>query len=346
MRRPFVWSLIGMGSLLFFGCMGLAFPLQMVAYLLLGWAHYLYRVVPQVEIDKSGAATGVVCLVLLTAGVHLFAGWLYDQLRGSKSADDLVDVDRWRMRWTAWLVGGVLLIFVAGIATVGVTHQTGWLLFSDKPIVSSTSFAAFRAMSTNNLKQMGLALYNYSPAHDVFPPAIALDSLGRPLFGWQTMILPLMDHAEIYDRIDLKAPWNDLRNRPPYQSRVQEFLHPGIHREKDTAGYALSHYAGNGAFLGGTGSRTVRDVTDGTAQTIAAGEAVSNFKPWGDPTNWRDLNLGINQAPDGFGGPAPGGANFLFVDGSVHFVRDNIDPRILKALGTPAGGEKIATDRY
>jgi prepilin-type processing-associated H-X9-DG protein len=141
-------------------------------------------------------------------------------------------------------------------------------------------------------------------------------------------------------------PWNDVHNAVPYQTTVTFYLRPGIDREKDVAGYALSHYAANGLMLGGSVSKTLQGVTDGTSNTIMAGEAVNNFKAWGDPTNWRDTSLGINRSPNGFGSPAPGGANFLFVDGSVHFLKNTIDPHVLKALSTPAGGEAVSTDQY
>ena len=125
------------------------------------------------------------------------------------------------------------------------------------------------------------------------------------------------------------------------------YLRPGIDREKDAAGYALSHYAGNAAVLGGErAAEPAGTLSDGSSNTIMAGEVVSNFKPWGDPTNWRDLALGINRTPSGFGSPAPGGANFLMVDGSVRFLKDKIDLRVLKALSTPAGGEKVSSDAY
>jgi prepilin-type processing-associated H-X9-DG protein len=98
--------------------------------------------------------------------------------------------------------------------------------------------------------------------------------------------------------------------------------------------------------LGGNVPRTLQSVSDGASNTITAGEVVSNFKPWGDPTDWRDLTLGINRSAHGFGSVLPGGASFLFVDGSVRFLKNTIDPHVLKALGTPAGGEKVSAEDY
>jgi prepilin-type processing-associated H-X9-DG protein len=41
----------------------------------------------------------------------------------------------------------------------------------------------------------------------------------------------------------------------------------------------------------------------------------------------------------------PGGANVLFADGSNQFVRDDIDPEVLKSLTTVAGGETFDWDK-
>jgi prepilin-type processing-associated H-X9-DG protein len=228
------------------------------------------------------------------------------------------------------------------------THQVAWLMLTPEKVVMNGSAreAARRTTSAHNLKQVGLALHNYLQHRESFPPAATLDRLGRPVYGWQALILPEMAHAEIHDRIDFGLPWDDPRNAAPYQTPIMEYLRPGIDLEKDTSGYALSHIAGNASVLGGTGLRTSRDMTDGDSNTIMAGEVKSNFKPWGDPTNWRDPALGINRVANGFGSPAPGGAHFLFVDGSVRFLKEKIDPGVLKALSTPSGGEKVVPDQY
>jgi hypothetical protein len=83
------------------------------------------------------------------------------------------------------------------------------------------------------------------------------------------------------------------------------------------------------------------EIADGIADTFLAGEVRSRFKPWGHPTNWRDLRLGINQSEAGFGGPWISGAQFLMADGTVRFINEKMDPKILEAIATPAGGEPI-----
>ena len=42
-----------------------------------------------------------------------------------------------------------------------------------------------------------------------------------------------------------------------------------------------------------------------------------------------------------FGSYHTAGANFLFGDGSVHFIATSIDPVTYSALGTRAGGEVV-----
>jgi hypothetical protein len=66
------------------------------------------------------------------------------------------------------------------------------------------------------------------------------------------------------------------------------------------------------------------------------------FQPWGAPTNWRDPTLGINSNRRGFGShPELKGVLFAMADGSVEFVSEEIDPRILEALTTPDAGDSV-----
>jgi prepilin-type processing-associated H-X9-DG protein len=60
---------------------------------------------------------------------------------------------------------------------------------------------------------------------------------------------------------------------------------------------------------------------------------------------------GYNSSSEGaaFGGSRsrhPGGVNTLFGDGSVHFVKNSINPQIWIALGSINAGEVISSDSY
>jgi prepilin-type processing-associated H-X9-DG protein len=55
------------------------------------------------------------------------------------------------------------------------------------------------------------------------------------------------------------------------------------------------------------------------------------------------INCTNNQQPYSF---HTGGANFLFADGSVHFLSTGMDIRVLAALATRAGGEVVSGDDY
>ncbi len=57
--------------------------------------------------------------------------------------------------------------------------------------------------------------------------------------------------------------------------------------------------------------------------------------PWGDPVARSDRVCA-------FGSGHPGGANFAFADGSVHFMSDRTDLPILQALSTIARGEVVS----
>jgi hypothetical protein len=88
----------------------------------------------------------------------------------------------------------------------------------------------------------------------------------------------------------------------------------------------------------------MRDITDGTSNTIAIMEASNDFGPWAQ--GGRSTIRGLTEepyinGPDGIGGSWVGGAQGALADGSVRFISENIDPDVFKALMTISGGEQI-----
>jgi len=118
-------------------------------------------------------------------------------------------------------------------------------------------------------------------------------------------------------------------------------------------------------------------VTDGTSNSILVGEVIpqqaadSNMYCLNGacagvtiPINWNTsgkpgqypgctISFGTNvwgcrfsYASKGFKSYHPGGANFLFGDGSVKFLKNSINRFTYCALGSRNGGEVISADAY
>ena len=205
----------------------------------------------------------------------------------------------------------------------------------------------------NDLKKIGLALHNYHSTYRAFPSQPRGYSMdggpGDPALepgervAWMTALLPYVDQT---------ALWEELRNRPvaafddPSLAEIYATPVPAFQRglpEPLPGGLAPAHFAGNAWFLGASQDAGMRDLRDGTTVTLLAGEVnIDSGAPaaWGDPDNLREPSAPLNS-PTGFGGNRAAGAEILMGDGSVRFLSPSVDPAVLRALGTPAGGEPV-----
>ena len=130
----------------------------------------------------------------------------------------------------------------------------------------------------------------------------------------------------------------------------------------------------------------IASITDGTSNTVMIAEGAARpvgynharqiynqngpvdgvFNPvnggggaWADPFSYAHLD---GSSADGIRGNGicllnctsnneiyafyPGGANMFFADGSVHFFKESIDPRVIVYMITRAGGEVVSADQY
>lgn len=177
------------------------------------------------------------------------------------------------------------------------------------PAVQQAREAARRSTCKNNLKQIGLALHNYHDAHGAFP-AGRYSSAGQIYLGHstQTMLLPYIDQAPLYNSMDVSIGFNAAPNFGAASATVlPAFLCPsnpvteGVnwtggtnpsHSDPNNDS-ARTHYVGisdsgtgrrgslslvveNGNGIIYHNSRTkIRDIIDGTSNTLAFCEIVS-----------------------------------------------------------------------
>lgn len=139
-RKVLKWALyllLGLFAvILFVGIVG-AWPIEIVWFLAFGWIQFLAKNVATMALNLALIAEGVVCAVALAIGTHYFCRWLYRECGSSTGR-------AWRWQWTASGLALVLLLFVAGIGTIGVTHQAAWLFNSGDPLLVSSWSARSR----------------------------------------------------------------------------------------------------------------------------------------------------------------------------------------------------------
>ncbi len=269
------------------------------------------------------------------------------------------------------------------------------------PAVQQAREAARRSTCKNNLKQIGLALHNYHDTHRVFPPGSLMArnncaaSVQKYGTQWGVLILPYMDQGPVYNNFNFNldyhvSPNSDLdagaTTIPAYlcpsdpQSDPRCDASGGIDHGgpggKDDLG--RSNYAGvadsvdwtcdtlwprndGNGILHGFSKNGIRDVIDGTSNTLLIGEVAGGVSGSFKCNMYASFNLhdtaeGINSPLSTPGGVASasynfrnggfssfheGGAHFLMGDGAVRFLSENLDDGVLADLTTRAGNEVV-----
>jgi len=380
--RGVVASLVWIVPVLFIAALFIATTVSASAaeQLLLGWLYFPIRVSSQVTIDWPTAVLGCICMIAFVAMLHRVLVWFvksYSQLRSDSTATHSVPKDvensqaeqqsiqkpngrtppppvpQWTMRSTIAVSSVVILLFSAGTAMVGLTHQTIWLFTHDSqksqspqsPVVGLIHTArtpASRSQDRNNQKSIGLSIWNHSDVFHGLPPGGVMLPDGTLMHGWAVYLGPM--HGFSNGNVTFSEPWNSPENAPLFKGAIHGFLHPGIPEVFDDEGFALSHIAVNSNTFpivmydrvdvrraAGSNKNSLRSL----GNTILAGTVSSDFLPWGHPANIRDPSIGVNQSPDGFGGPSGDGANFVMGDGSVRFISKNTDLAVMRQLAHP-----------
>ena len=295
-----------------------------------GWIMFLIRVVPTLEVRWDGVAMLGIGLVGLTIVAHYLLRWLSREM-GSGTEHPRRP---WRIRWTVAVVGFVILMFTAGISMIGATHQMVWLFRSDEPLFGQDLPQWYGTTSTEHLKMVGLGVSDHSDVYRTLPTQWRAEP-DRPAQSWVTQILPFLNYST--DTIDLRREWNDPVNAHNFRAIIRELCNPQFRAPplRDQHGFGLNHYAGNSRIFDRQKRLPIDSVQDGAANTLMIGEVNSRFVPWGRPENSRDPAKGIDTDA-GFGGASGShGATFLMLDGSVRFIREDIEPTVLEAMSTP-----------
>lgn len=277
------------------------------------------------------------------------------------------------------------------------------------PAVQQAREAARRTQCRNNLKQLGIALHNYHDVHRRFPPSgqwsvDSSDQLHAPTAGrsWMFHLLPYLEKS------NLSANVSDIfmSSQDPVSSHNMASFNcpsdPNSDASPDFFGQKMgtTNYLGNSGHrgLGSTtrfynclaipdlstgafhrGGVAIRDITDGTSNTLQVGErgVITGFGGWGlwnyglvgcapglgdvvlSHDNWEHFasGAGLNfiggfRAPESASDPAgddifhwwsyhSGGGLFLLADGSVRFLSYSTSYDVMDNLHQRADGQVL-----
>jgi hypothetical protein len=199
--------------------------------------------------------------------------------------------------------------------------------------------ASARAQSSNNLKQIGLALHNYHDVHGVLPAAAIVDKKGKPLLSWRVAILPYIEQNNLYQQFKLDEPWDSEHNLKLSKTVVKVYSLPYSAPEKGKENH--THYrvfVGNGTAWDPIQGLKLSQFTDGTSNTFFVVEAAESV-PWTkpeeiefDPQKPMLKHLRFDEKNP---------CMALFADASVRAISNTIKEDVLKLLIQRDDGQPI-----
>ena len=199
-----------------------------------------------------------------------------------------------------------------------------------RPLIAEAAQRQRAARARNDLKQIGLGMYNYHDSHGSFP-AHDQGAKGPVGLSWRVHILPYVDEAPLYNEFHQDEPWDSEHNK----SLIPRM--PKIYGNSPEGKSSIHVFLGEATPLGGKPIGIVH-VLDGTSNTILvvrAGEDTADIwtKPGGlafDKANPIQALGNIGETFDA-----------LFMDASARSLPKSIDPATLGNLIQHSDGNSV-----
>jgi hypothetical protein len=256
-----------------------------------------------------------------------------------------------RLKGTGLAISGIIL-GALGSLLIGPALLIAVLI----PAVQKVREAAGRITSTNNLRQIGLAMHNYNDTHGHIPPGnfkaqfpvggALTANYGNKGLSWRVALLPYLEQDNLYNEFHLDEPWDSPHNKTLLTRIPKIYQHPSADPVKTAAGF--THYrafVGPGTAFDPTAGHNIKipdDFPDGVGNTLLVVEAA-------DPIEWtrpetEDFQYEPSKPLPKLGAFWTSGTAALMGDATVQFLKKDISEQTLRALITRNGNDVIGPD--
>jgi hypothetical protein len=227
--------------------------------------------------------------------------------------------------------------------------KTGTLLIGSEIMLTKlvqsnfvlSSVMQSRKQCNNKMRQIGIAYLNHLDTTKKFPPAFSVDDNGKPLHSWRVLLLPYLNEDKLYKAIRLNEAWDSEHNKQFHNKMPNAFKCPSCKQGNPQSDTVYCMVTGEEAFGKTDGKGITFDkIGDGSSDTICIVERKTPVC-WMSPEDvtFENAAKGINKIPNGIGSEHDRGANVVFIDTSVHFLKQDTEPNVIKAFLTIDGGE-------
>jgi len=195
----------------------------------------------------------------------------------------------------------------------------------------------------SNLKQVALAMHNFHDVYKHFPPQAIRDKDGKPLLSWRVSLLAYVD-AGLYQQFHLDEAWNSPHNKELI-AKIPDIFAPENEEFRDEGKTTILVPVGEKTIFGPIYGVAIKDITDGTANTILAIDASDKRAvPWTKPEDL-DADIDVDDLKSAIFGRRDR-ALCAFADGSVRAISSRIQATTLQSFLTRNAGDIVpSTDQ-
>ena len=177
-------------------------------------------------------------------------------------------------------------------------------------LVNQLSGNANHARSSENLKQLAMAMTVYENQYRYFPGVANLARDSDFEHSWRIVLLPFLGEEELYERYRLEEAWDSPHNQKVTAEMPDIYRSPFQPADATTSGYYIVN--GKGTLFDGS-SKGFKDVKDGISNTLLFVEAKRDTH-WAKPEDIPFVKGDMKRRLTSFDGVS---MIFARVDGSV-----------------------------